>query len=180
MRISTKIWVAQCWFFYPHSTRRNRLFGSHFRHSNDNYVSQVQKMLNSKVKILLTLSSRDEKRARVIQHIDRYERAMAQCRFSLLRRLSWQRFAHGGQSRWVTVQFHAILYYIGFITQKLTILALTPPRLSLCPVSQKLPYVCIEITRHVKPLINVKVNGLFLKNNSPIATDRWTSPRWRH
>lgn len=46
--------------------RKNRLFGPHFRHSNDNYISHTKKMPNAKVKILLTFSLCDEKRAHVI------------------------------------------------------------------------------------------------------------------
>lgn len=54
MRISTKIRVAQCWFFYLFpSTQKNRLFGPHFRHSNDNYISHTKKNVERKSKDII-------------------------------------------------------------------------------------------------------------------------------
>lgn len=54
--------------------------------------------------------------------------------------------------------------YVGFTTEiDYSCLDFTPPLLSLCFVSQKLHYVCIEITRHVKQLVSVKINSKIIR-----------------
>lgn len=148
MRISTKIRVAQCWFFHPFpSTQKNRLFGPHFRHSNDNYISHAKKKKNVERKSKDIIDAFFMRRKTCA--CDPAYRSIRVCNGAMPVLSPTTTFRDNDLHMEVNTAEWPCSFTLHRVTlgllSKLTILALTIlfftlPRLLLCPISQKLHY----------------------------------------